>query len=810
MNKVEVLSPVGSYEGLLAAIHSNCDAVYLGGSRFSARAYAANFDSALLEQAVFYAHAHSKKVYYALNTLIKEKEFSIAYEDVKIAYLAGVDGIIVQDLGLSMMIRVCFPGLDLHASTQMTIHNLYGVKFLETLGYSRIVLSREISLEEIGLIKSQTQMALEVFVHGALCYSYSGQCLMSSLIGGRSGNRGHCAQTCRLPYEVVYKDKKGLKGYYLSPKDICSLELIPELIQAGVDSFKIEGRMKSEQYIGKVTELYKKYTELAISELKKNIAIKQGNHNDKDLKGYQVLDQDIEILNQLFNRGGFTTGYLTDALETTMISKDKPNHQGVLIGQIIKPVSGRKNYYVVDCYKEVGKGDTLLIQDALDRSFMISEALSIGQHNLFIKGKSVKGGTKIYRLTDLKLLNNISEDIAIKIEKPVANAKLIARIGEPLTLTLTHLMGEVCIKQEAVEPALKQPVSNEWLSEQLSKTGESIIDINKPVIETDEGIFVSMKQIKSIRREAIDALFKEIANPKANKRLSNFKSCEEPTADQIHIATDRTSKSQGSLTVLLRNRQQFEIINGYTVDSIYLDTMFLSADDVIYILQNTKQTEHKVYLKLPTIIRIKDVSYLKAYIELISSSSNANFKGFVVSSFDGLEFAKYYGKEIITDDGIWVMNKWTVKRLETIGVYKYQISPELSSNEIAELNSVKGILSIYGYQSVMTTAQCAFKEAFSCNHQSDNYELVDRLDNHIYVYKNCAYCTNIIFNAHPLYLLDRLDTIEDIGIHHFRIDFLSEGTDEIIKIMDAYFDRKGPLSIELDKYTRGHFERGVL
>jgi putative protease len=255
MKNIEILSPVGSYEALVAAISSGCDAVYLGGNRFSARAYATNFDADLLKQAVFYAHAHDKRVYSALNTVIKEKELIDAYADIKVAYLAGVDAIIVQDLGLAMMIRECFHDLPLHASTQLTIHNSYGVNILETMGFSRVVLSRELSLDDITSIKAQTEMALEVFVHGALCYSFSGQCLMSSLIGGRSGNRGHCAQTCRLPYDVLYQGQKAGTGYYLSPKDIASLEVLPNMVRAGIDSLKIEGRMKSEKYVAKVDTL---------------------------------------------------------------------------------------------------------------------------------------------------------------------------------------------------------------------------------------------------------------------------------------------------------------------------------------------------------------------------------------------------------------------------------------------------------------------------------------------------------------------------------------------------------------------------
>ncbi|MBC7960353.1 MAG: U32 family peptidase, partial [Vallitaleaceae bacterium] len=262
VSKKELLAPAGSYKALVAAVHAGCDAVYLGGSKFGARANAENFTNETLPQAIDFAHLHGVKVYYAANTLIKEEEMSDFLEQVHFLYKEGVDALIIQDLGVYQLLHETFPKLPLHASTQMTVHNLDGVQWLEKLGFERVVLSRELSLNEIEFIKKHSSIELECFIHGALCVCYSGQCLFSSLIGGRSGNRGTCAQPCRLPYDLYSENKKissSSDRFLLSPKDIQTLEILPALMKSGIHTFKIEGRMKNPNYVALMTALYRKY-----------------------------------------------------------------------------------------------------------------------------------------------------------------------------------------------------------------------------------------------------------------------------------------------------------------------------------------------------------------------------------------------------------------------------------------------------------------------------------------------------------------------------------------------------------------------
>ena len=251
MKKVELLAPAGNTEAFYGAIHAGADAVYLGGNRFGARAYAENFSEEELVACIRYAHLFGRKVYLTVNTLVKESEFSEIYEYLEPYYRAGLDGVIIQDLGVFSFIRENFPGMELHGSTQMTITGEYGAEFLKEQGACRVVPARELSLKEIRRIKEATGMEIECFIHGAMCYCYSGQCLFSSILGGRSGNRGRCAQPCRLPYS-----SKGQKECYpLSLKDMCTIESIPELLRAGIDSFKIEGRMKKAEYAAGVTAI---------------------------------------------------------------------------------------------------------------------------------------------------------------------------------------------------------------------------------------------------------------------------------------------------------------------------------------------------------------------------------------------------------------------------------------------------------------------------------------------------------------------------------------------------------------------------
>ena len=311
---MELLSPVGDFESLKAAILGGCDAVYLGGKLFGARAFSNNFNNEELIEAIKYAHLYGVKVYVTVNTLIYENEVDKFMNYVDFLYKNNVDALIIQDIGMMDLIRKTFPLLELHASTQMHIHNLEGVKLVESLGLKRAVLARETPIELIEEIKKNTNIELEIFVHGALCVSYSGQCLFSSLIGNRSGNRGSCAGSCRQKYNLLVDNKKINKdNYLLSCKDLCTIEDIGKLIDIGVDSFKIEGRMKSPSYVYLVTKLYRQAIDSYVS--------------GKEVK------IDLTELKKIFNRE-YTKGFLFN--ENNIVNEYRPNHLGIGIGKVIK------------------------------------------------------------------------------------------------------------------------------------------------------------------------------------------------------------------------------------------------------------------------------------------------------------------------------------------------------------------------------------------------------------------------------------------------------------------------------------------
>ncbi len=341
---VELLAPAGDFESLKAAVQNGANAVYFGAENFSARAYATNFSGIELQKAITYAKLRNVKTHLTLNTLIKDEELKESFELAKKAYEYGIDAIIVQDIGLGKLLISAFPDLEIHASTQMSVHNLQGVQELEKLGFKRVVLSRELSLNEITYICQHSKVDIECFIHGALCISYSGQCLFSHMIGGRSGNRGKCAQPCRLPYTLLENKKEIDKGFLLSTRDLCSLELLPEILMAGVKSLKIEGRMKSPTYVATVTRIYRKYLDL----------IQSG-------KPYEVEEEDKKQLLQVFNRGQFSIGHLSNHPNQDLICKTKPNNMGLFLGKIEKYT---KNRYITVKLKETLKvGDSIALEN---------------------------------------------------------------------------------------------------------------------------------------------------------------------------------------------------------------------------------------------------------------------------------------------------------------------------------------------------------------------------------------------------------------------------------------------------------------
>ena len=405
-NLPELLAPAGSFEHLKAAVAAGADAIYMGGEKFGARAYAHNFSREDMIEALQFAHFHERKLYLTVNTLMKEKELFEELGDFLFPYYEnGLDGVIVQDIGAVRFIRENFPDLEIHGSTQLTVTDFRGAVAAKRMGMTRVVPARELSLAEIKRIKKETGLEVEVFVHGALCYCYSGQCLLSSMYGGRSGNRGRCAQPCRLQYTLMNADGMILNPskytkYLLSPKDLCSLSMLPSLMEIPVDSLKIEGRMKNVEYVAGVTAIYRKYLD-KISE------------NWEQRAQFQPEEEDIHALEELYCRGSFTEGYWNKHNGQDMMAAVSPKNTGRKVGKVLSVSKNKVRMHFEDT---LHPKDILVIpvsKDGQDEVILTVPSKDVGTS---LKGQvtlnaprtqSIKPGMPVYRRRNEELLTHI-------------------------------------------------------------------------------------------------------------------------------------------------------------------------------------------------------------------------------------------------------------------------------------------------------------------------------------------------------------------------------------------------------------------
>lgn len=493
----ELLAPAGGMEQLVAAVENGADAVYLGGPAFNARIRADNFTEAQMQAAIDYAHTRNVKVYVTLNILLKDKELLPALEYACRLRRMGADALILQDLGMAALVQQYLPDMPVHFSTQGSIYNLSGVKTAKELGFSRVVLARELSVEEIRTITEAQICDIEVFVHGALCMCYSGQCQMSRVLGdgSRSGNRGLCAQPCRLPYE----DTEGERTYALSPKDLCAIDLLGELTEAGVASLKIEGRMKFPEYVAAVVRIYRKYLDLY-----------------RDCGSYQVTEEDRRILMQIFSRGSFTQGYLKGNPGEQLLSGRLPKHQGVYAGKVAGTVKGRP---LVDLsLKEpLEKGDGIEIHSR-ELTGNIVTYLQERKNGIVrvgdLKGK-VRPGDPVYRISKASLMKELRKTYegcgpdGTKCYKQVpVEMTFRARIGKFPTLEVKEGKHTVLVKEEefVTQQAQHRPLEEETVVKQLKKTGNTPFNPSKIEVELQPGASLPAAVINKLRRKALDAL----------------------------------------------------------------------------------------------------------------------------------------------------------------------------------------------------------------------------------------------------------------------------------------------------------------
>lgn len=676
MKKIELLAPAGNKESLKAAINAGADAVYLGGYMFGARSFSGNFSNEELVEAITYAHIMGVKVYVTTNTLVYENEVEIFMEYIDFLHKNNVDAVIIQDIGMLDLVRKTYPNLEIHASTQMHIHNLEGAKFLEEINIKRCVLARETSIDEIKYIKENSNIELEIFVHGALCVSYSGQCLMSSMIGNRSGNRGTCAQTCRKKYKL-FKDKELGDGYLISPKDLFTVNSINQLIEIGVSSLKIEGRMKRPEYVYEIVKIYRD----AIDEyyLKSKITVEE---------------ETIKNAKKLFNRE-FTKGFLFNEQNNNFTNEFRGNHMGIEIGSVINYKNNRVTIKLTD---NVSINDGLRIIAKEDvgfniNNFYINQVLvktaTIGDIIEFELKHQVEIGSKVLKTTDYLQLEEIKEKINLK--KFISITGIITiKESNLIELVISDKNHRISVKSnDIVTKAINQPTTKDMVLKQLNKTNDSNYHFTNIEVNIEENVFVSVKELNELRRASF-ALLDMKRDYQIPYEKSDYK---------IELPD---FKKEDNINVLLYDDLQYDLFRKEKFNKIYTDNIRIKGS----------------IKRMPRVI----ISHEEER-ELVLASDMGSLR--------------FYNK-FETDSSFNVTNSYALAFLHSVGSLKVTLSHELNFEQITEItNNYKtrynklpnAEVIVYGYPEVMINK---FNLLDKYNIKDFGY-IIDELNNKYYI-----------------------------------------------------------------------------
>lgn len=802
MRDVELLAPVGSFEALKAAVQNGANAVYLGGKDFGARASANNFDRDELKDAVKYAHIRGVQVFVTTNTLRKENEIEDFLEYVKFLYDIDVDAIILQDIGMARLIKRELPDFELHASTQMVAHSLEDVKYLEGVGFDRVVLAREVTVEEIKYICDNCKADIEVFVHGALCVCYSGQCLMSSMIGNRSGNRGRCAQPCRQRYELVdvYTGEvvNSNGDYLLSPKDLSTIEEIDKIIDAGVHSLKIEGRMKRPEYVATVIDGYRKTIDEYLATNKLNVS-----------------DETINDLYTIFNRK-FTKGLLLGDVGKDMMNSQLPNNQGLYVGTVVD-YNKKAKRLKIKLSNTLKKGDGInLGGGTIGRIIKNGNIETIGYKGETIELDfvgEVRKGQIVFKTSDSELMDRVQATFTQDKEllKNIIDAKITIKLGQKPILTLKDRHGnEATIEcDKIVEEAMKVALSKEKVEAQLRKLGNTPYELDLLEIELDDNVSLPVSLLNQMRRDCIELLDKErisIKNRKYKDKVVKYKP----------VQYNRNKKQE--ISVKVKNLEQLESALECNIDRIYYE----DTNSIDKAMSLAMKYNKKVIYSAPRIIRNKEYNHL-------AKANNAGVASVQVGNYGSIDYFK--GKELNIDYYLNAFNSETINYYKEIGADTLCISQELNINEIKETIKYTDInieSVVYGYTPLMITEYCPMgvivrdckkdKRVAKC--KESIYALRNSKGDEFRVSQD-IFCRSTIYNSNVTCMLDNLYELHEIGINVLRLDFTLEDKETVKEVIEAYQEvlsndyklgtKATKLYNKLDEKgtTAGHYYKGV-
>ena len=775
MKEIELLAPVGSFDSLKAAVQNGANAVYLGGKDFSARASANNFDREELKEAVKYAHIRDVRVFVTTNTLIKQNELEDFVEYAKFLYDIDVDAIIMQDIGAAMLIHELLPDFELHASTQMVAHSLEDVQYLESIGFKRVVLARELTVEEIKYICDNTNVDIEIFVHGALCVCYSGGCLMSSMIGNRSGNRGRCAQPCRQKYTMIDistgEEIHNNGDYLLSTKDLNTIEEIDKIIDTGVLSLKIEGRMKKPEYVATVIKSYRD----AIDEY-------------ETTKKVNISDETMEDLYTIFNRK-FTKGLILGEVGEEVMNSNVPNNQGLYVGKVVD-------------YNKKAKRLKIKLEGTLKKGDGIN--LGGGTIGRIIKGKDItqigyKGETieldfigeakknqLVFKTSDTDLIDRAQKTYTQDKEfaKSLIDAEISIKLDSYPELRLIDKNKNIVSVQgdKLVEKALKVALSEEKIETQIKKLGNTPYEIDQLKINLDEGVSMPISLINQMRREAIELL----DNARISVKGRMYKDNDIKYSPKIY---SRNADNKSKIRVKVNNIEALKSILNLDIDMIYYEDVSTIEQAMTMANANNK----KLIYSAPRIVRNREYKRLEKSDEYCRDHVQISALGQV----------KYYkeNSESVKFDVDYYLNPFNS---ETINHYKKEgaetvcISQELNLHEIKETTQYTDLeieTVAYGYIPMMLSEYCPMgvvarsckKDKRCANCKESKYVLRD-FKGEEYRVSQDIFCRSTIYNSSANCLINNLDELSEAGINIFRLDFTHETPELIEKITESFID----------------------